>query len=62
MKVETWLRVGEAAAKWKVSEQTVRRWLHEGRIEGARLGPRTLRVLVVTEEGEREAPKGEGHE
>lgn len=34
-----------AVAEWlTVSETTVRRWIHDGKLHGVRLGPRTLRV------------------
>lgn len=34
----------DAAAYYKVSKKTVRRWIDEGRITGYRVGPRYIRV------------------
>ncbi len=36
--------VQTAATHFGVSEQTIRRWAHEGRLTAERVGPRLLRV------------------
>lgn len=40
------LTVAEAAAHYKVSEKTIRRWIAAGRIKAVRPGERTIRVIV----------------
>ena len=40
------LTVAEAAAHYKVSEKTIRRWIAAGQIEAVRPGERTIRVIV----------------
>ncbi|MET0514842.1 MAG: helix-turn-helix domain-containing protein [Nitrospiraceae bacterium] len=42
---KTLLRVGEAAEVLSVSRWTVYRWIEEGKLEGTKIGPGSLRVL-----------------
>jgi len=37
---EQFLTVAEAAARLRVSEETIRRWLRDGRLSGVHLGSR----------------------
>lgn len=39
------LTVAELAARWKVSERTVRRMVERGSLRGIRIGPQ-LRILI----------------
>lgn len=41
MTTERWLTVNEIVEKLQVHEQTVRRWLREGRLPGRNFGGRT---------------------
>jgi excisionase family DNA binding protein len=44
---ERWLTTKEAAAMWRVSPRTIRRWVNAQRIEGCKFGPKCIRVLTV---------------
>ena len=46
MSTRSLLTVAEAAAHYKVSEKTIRRWIAAGRIKAVRPGERTIRVVV----------------
>jgi excisionase family DNA binding protein len=39
-----WASVAEAAAHAKMSERTIRRWVHEGRLPAQRMGPRRIEI------------------
>lgn len=47
---EKWIRVREAAKLWDVDRRTIQRWVNEGRIQGMKMGPHTMRILVETDE------------
>lgn len=47
---EKWLRTREAAELWRVTPWTIRRWVKKGVVMGVKLGPRTVRVLVMSDE------------
>lgn len=47
---EEYLTVEEVAVQLKVSEETVRRMLRSGRLDGARLGPRRAGWRVAASE------------
>jgi len=41
-----WLSVAEAAARARVSERTIRRWVHEHRLPATRVGPRRIEIDI----------------
>lgn len=57
MTTETRLTVAEAAAAYKVSEKTIRRWAKDGVLQSERLG-RTVRILVGLPSEHRNAERG----
>jgi excisionase family DNA binding protein len=59
MTTETRLTVAEAAAAYKVSEKTIRRWAKDGVIQSERLG-RTVRILVGLPSEHRNADRRDG--
>lgn len=55
---EKWLTPKEAAALWRVTPWTIREWVKRGVVQGQKFGPRTLRILVMTDEPEKDAGEG----
>ena len=48
---EKWLTTRQAADLWQVTPWTIRAWFHAGRVQGVKFGPRTIRILVMSDEG-----------
>ncbi len=59
--MDQWLTVSEVADQLSVTEETIRRWLRDGRLDGVRLSRRAgwrIRPQSVTEMLERFALEG----
>jgi excisionase family DNA binding protein len=45
--VTVFMTVAEVAARWKMSERSVRRLIHSGDLAATVIGPRQIRVAIV---------------